>query len=542
VSSPSSRYRLQLIGPFKLLAPDGVRIPLASKKGIALVAMVATGRDGERTRKWLQDRLWGSRSPTQAQGSLRRELSNLRRVLGDVSPALLTFENDRIRIHFDAVLADFLGHAPDFKHELTELPPGEFLEGIDIPGEEGFEDWLREHRRFVAETRQRHMSAEKARISEGHPESQRTFPARSAMAVEPFESLSDQLNLDDLLKALGEELIHRFARLRWLPITSSARNAPSEATIAEDRARSALVKYWLRGRARRDGNRPVLFITLTDGEPGQILFTQQADLTELEAKDALAEFAITLVSVIGARIDNLEQLAARSRPDGELTPREVIFRGRWHFNRLTREDARKAHEYFERALEQDPDSTEALVHLAWAKERSIWAQRGGEHEVKDLRRLSQKIINLDGDDSRGYMLAGISELWLKSMSRAKALLAHSIALNPSLPMVHANLGSAYNLSGEPALAIAPLERALRLGPTDHETFFILGEIAMAYSLLQNWERAIEYAESSLGVTLYETVRLRRFWTFAAGNGETRKGLSLVFAANTRMSDGRRRAA
>jgi transposase len=44
------------------------------------------------------------------------------------------------------------------------------------------------------------------------------------------------------------------------------------------------------------------------------------------------------------------------------------------------------------------------------------------------------------------------------------------------------------------------------------------------------------------VTLYETVRLRRFWTFAAGNGETRKGLSLVFAANTRMSDGRRRAA
>ena len=44
------------------------------------------------------------------------------------------------------------------------------------------------------------------------------------------------------------------------------------------------------------------------------------------------------------------------------------------------------------------------------------------------------------------------------------------------------------------------------------------------------------------VTLYETVRPRRFWTFAAGNGETRKGLSLVFAANTRMPDGRRRAA
>jgi hypothetical protein len=44
------------------------------------------------------------------------------------------------------------------------------------------------------------------------------------------------------------------------------------------------------------------------------------------------------------------------------------------------------------------------------------------------------------------------------------------------------------------------------------------------------------------VTLYDMVRLARFWTFVAGNGETRKDLSLVFAANMRMLDGRRRAA
>ena len=41
------------------------------------------------------------------------------------------------------------------------------------------------------------------------------------------------------------------------------------------------------------------------------------------------------------------------------------------------------------------------------------------------------------------------------------------------------------------------------------------------------------------VTLHESVRLPRFRTAAAGNGETKTGLRLVFAANMRITDGRR---
>ncbi len=41
------------------------------------------------------------------------------------------------------------------------------------------------------------------------------------------------------------------------------------------------------------------------------------------------------------------------------------------------------------------------------------------------------------------------------------------------------------------------------------------------------------------VTLHESVRLPRFRTAAAGNGETKTGWHLVFAANMRMTDGRR---
>ncbi len=46
-------------------------------------------------------------------------------------------------------------------------------------------------------------------------------------------------------------------------------------------------------------------------------------------------------------------------------------------------------------------------------------------------------------------------------------------------------------------------------------------------------------ESTTGVTLHESVRLLRFRTAAAGNGETKTGWRLEFAANMRMTDGRR---
>ena len=49
-------------------------------------------------------------------------------------------------------------------------------------------------------------------------------------------------------------------------------------------------------------------------------------------------------------------------------------------------------------------------------------------------------------------------------------------------------------------------------------------------------------DPAMAVTLRESVRLLRFRTAAAGNGETKTGLRLVFAANMRMTDGRRRAA
>lgn len=147
------RFQLRLLGSFCLLKPEGRRIGLTSRKSVALVAMLAMSRTGERERTWLQSLLWGSRAPEQAKASLRRELANLRVALKDCTPPILIIDHSRVRLDFDSVNVD----VRELEQEVaagrggSALDYGELLEGIDIPGEEEFEDWLRVQRSAVAD-------------------------------------------------------------------------------------------------------------------------------------------------------------------------------------------------------------------------------------------------------------------------------------------------------------------------------------------------------------------------------------------------------
>ena len=74
----TSKFKLRLLGPFSLMDPEGRRIAIPSRKGAALIAMLAVSKDGERARGWLQTQLWGSREPKEANGSSARPLTFVR--------------------------------------------------------------------------------------------------------------------------------------------------------------------------------------------------------------------------------------------------------------------------------------------------------------------------------------------------------------------------------------------------------------------------------------------------------------------------------
>ena len=464
MANNDTAFRLRLIGPFRLERPDGTRIEISSKRSQALLAMLACAGSGERSRAWLQDRLWGARAPEQGAASLRRELSNLRQLVNVDGTEWLLSAHGRVWLNLDCVDVDC--------RRLDLLPDGELLEGIDIPGEEMFEDWLRaERQRIDARPAKPSMPLS---ASDKLAEPPTAFVERSAIAVMPFTCTEE---LVQIAQGLAEDLIDRLSRLRWLPVI--ARNS-SFALVADNhdprKAGAALgAQYVVTGSIRQT----TMTVSLNDADSGQCLWTGRSALPGQTDPDSLDAILAGITATLGFRIDQSEQQRALHKAQSDLNVRELIWRGRWHLSRLTRADAAAAHSCFDQALAREPNSPEALIQLCWVRLWDLWATRGTDSEIREVRKMTQRAIIADYEDARGHMLAGIAEIWLRQPLRAEALLRRAIDLNPSLVMAHAQLGSALHLKGEHSEAIEALLTAIRLSPNDQDLFYIQGELAMA---------------------------------------------------------------
>lgn len=123
--------RIYLTGTFKVELEDGSNLTPTSMKAQALIALLATAKNGERGRAWLKSKLWSDRAPEQAAGSLRQCLVQLRRTFEQV-PGLIKTSRQNIAINLKLI-------------EKIATGRQDFLEGIDVRDEE-FEDWLRSER------------------------------------------------------------------------------------------------------------------------------------------------------------------------------------------------------------------------------------------------------------------------------------------------------------------------------------------------------------------------------------------------------------
>ena len=457
---------------------------------MALIAMVATGRGGERTRSWLQDRLWGSRQLPQAQASLRRELSNLRRALAAVAPdGAQPLHSDHSRVWIDRDVVDVVG-----------LGEGEFLEGLDIVGEDGFEEWLRLERttdRRADDSR----SVSRAEDVGSRPHVAQHFAGRAALAVLPFVDQTGDEGHRYIAEGISEDLIDRLSRLRWLLVIARSSSFKYGGDNVDPKAIGETLgaRYLLEGRMRRSDDQLHLSASLSDTATGFVVWTNKLTLAGDLTSAMVEQLALGLVGAIDARIDAEEQRRALHRPPSDTNVNDLLWRGRWHFNQFTRADAAAALDCFEKARALEPHSPEALIQHAWSMLRSIWLERKSDTQIREMRQLANRAIVADADDGRGYLIAGTAESWLRQPLRADALLCKAIALNPSLVAAHAQLGTNAYLSGRPEDAVAPLRTAIQLSPADHVLFFMLGELAMSHMMVGDWDAAIDYAERSIAL-------------------------------------------
>ena len=148
------RLSIRLLGPFDVALVGEVVTGFVSDKVRALLAYLAMTPDQSHRRESLAGLLWPEYPERSARASLRKALSNLRRVTGDheASPPFLLVTRQTIRFNADSdqwldaaefstllatdeLVSDTLGRA-------VALYRGPFLQGFSTPDSAAFEEWL----------------------------------------------------------------------------------------------------------------------------------------------------------------------------------------------------------------------------------------------------------------------------------------------------------------------------------------------------------------------------------------------------------------
>lgn len=323
---------------------------------------------------------------------------------------------------------------------------------------------------------------------------------RPAVAVLPFENALGKKENEYFSDGLTDDVINGLMRVRWLPVI--ARNStfafrPHALIDVQEVGRQLGARYVISGSVHASHSRLQVQVWLNDADERRLVWSERYDREPRDLFAVRDEIAVGIVSAIEPEFSRAEQFRSRTRPLESLDGWGLVRRGLWHMNRLTREDAARARELFDRALVRDPDSVEALVHLSWWHFWDVWVSRGPTEGWIEMERLARRAMSLDSQDARSVMLTGISEFMQGETERGRRLLMRAIEMSPSLARAHACVASSHILSGEPELAIEPLRTALRLSPNDFHIFHTLGEMAVARYMMGDYNLAVAAAEEAL---------------------------------------------
>jgi tetratricopeptide (TPR) repeat protein len=256
------------------------------------------------------------------------------------------------------------------------------------------------------------------------------------------------------------------------------------------------VRYLLDGSVRRAGDRVRVTAELTDAATARSIWSEAYDAEVKDIFGVQEDIARRVVGAAAVKLTRFERERVLAKPTNNLVAYEDVLRGRDALSHATRESNDEASELFKRAIDLDPNYAEAYAALGGSHYEGVvsgWSEFRTE-ELERAEVLAQKALALDPATTRAYRLLGLIYLYRKRYDLALAQIDRALEINPSDADNHAYRGAILMWAGRAAEAVPWLESALRSDPASG---FAAGRLCMAYYLLRRYTEALEACDRAL---------------------------------------------
>lgn len=323
-------------------------------------------------------------------------------------------------------------------------------------------------------------------------------PELKSIAVLPFKTIGETSDNEYLSLGLADALITKLGNVRQIVVrpTSAVRrytNANQDPLII---GRQQGVDAVLDGSFQRAGDRLRLTVQLIRVSDGATLWSAPFDerVSDIfSMQDSISErVACDLIT----RLCGEESARRVNQNPNNIEAYQAYLKGRYFWNKRTKDGYKKAVEYFKQAIEIDPAYARAYAGLGDAyyflNGDDLLAQA---ESLAKGRAAAKRALELDEMLSEPHATLGLMAMnndwnWLEAEKEFK----RSIELSPNYATAHQWYGEFLAYMGRFDEAITEIKRAHELDPL---SLIISTDVAKVYTLARRYDEAIEQYQRAL---------------------------------------------
>ena len=326
--------------------------------------------------------------------------------------------------------------------------------------------------------------------------------AIDSIAVLPLENLTGDETQEYFVDGVTDELIGQLGQIsglqRVISRTSVMRYKDTDKSLPEI-ARELNADALVEGTVYQVGENVSIKLQLFDALPEErSLWTQRYDRPITNVLVMYGEMASAIAENIQVKLTAQEETRLAGARQVNPEAYDAYLKGMFHWQRVTPEDLEAALQYFESALEKDPDF--ALAHagigLFWVWYVSLGIVPPNEAAPKAVA-AAERAMELDDTlPEAHYGLAVIRYVVDWDWEKAEASFRKAIELNPNYPDVRGYYAQFLFNMHRPDEAIVQMERALELDPFNSMFQYMYG-VDLAF--LRRPDEAIEQLQKVLKI-------------------------------------------
>src|SRR4051812_38893047 len=327
-------------------------------------------------------------------------------------------------------------------------------------------------------------------------------PDKPAIAVLPFQNMSDDPQQEYFADGIVEDIITALCHMRWLFVIARDSSFAYKGRTADVKqvGRELGVRYVVEGGIRRAAQRVRITAQLIDASTGAHLWADHFDGGLEDIFDLQDRVTASVVGAIAPKLEQVEIERAKRKPTESLDAYDYYLRGVANSSQWLKEPTEEALRLFYKAIELDPGFAAAYGMAAWCfvmRKGNRWVVDRAS-DVAEAARLSRQAVDLGADDAVALAGAGYTLTFVvHDLDNGSAHIDRAIALNPNFATAFVSSSWSKAFLGECDEAIKRAATAMRLSPLDPFTYRALGAIGLAHFIASRYDEASLWGEKSV---------------------------------------------